>query len=174
MEKGKYSAKAVANKFLELAIRDSSQDMSPMKIQKLIYFAHGWFMANFDSELIKDDIQAWKYGPVIPSIYHEFKSFGTDPITVTAKEAIYENGEISEISPEVSATDYNTIAIIEKTWEIYGKYTPVQLSNITHEDGSPWSAVNNSYPELPKGQNIPNSLIATHFKNLIKNANAVS
>ena len=57
-----YSAKAVANYFLARA-KESGETLSPMKLQKLIYFAHGWHLAVFDAPLLDEEVQAWDYGP---------------------------------------------------------------------------------------------------------------
>jgi uncharacterized phage-associated protein len=79
-----YEAKAVANHFLDLA-QDSRGTLSPMKIQKLVYFSHGWHLSiNNGRALIDEAVQAWTYGPVIPSLYHEFKKYGNGPITSPA------------------------------------------------------------------------------------------
>ena len=45
----------------------------PLKLQKLLYFAQGFSYAFYDKELFNDDFEAWVHGPVIPSIYHEYK-----------------------------------------------------------------------------------------------------
>src|SRR5215510_7158653 len=71
-----YDSKAAANWFLDLG-----QPLTPMKLQKLVYFAHGWSLALTGVPLIKDAVEAWRYGPVIPALYHEFKHNGARPIT---------------------------------------------------------------------------------------------
>ncbi|QLH42366.1 MAG: DUF4065 domain-containing protein [Coxiellaceae bacterium] len=55
-----------------------------MKLAKLIYVAHGWSLALNDVPLIDEAVQAWKFGPVIESVYHEFKHFGNDVINSLA------------------------------------------------------------------------------------------
>jgi uncharacterized phage-associated protein len=74
-----FPAEAVANEFLELAKKDG-EALSPMKLLKLVYFAHGWHLALTGEPLIEEPVQAWQFGPVIPSIYHQFKRFGSGPI----------------------------------------------------------------------------------------------
>ncbi len=71
---------AVANAFLDLA-KKSEEEITHMKLQKLIYIAHGFNLSNFDFPLIDEQVEAWRYGPVIRSVYDEFKSYGHDPIT---------------------------------------------------------------------------------------------
>ena len=75
-----FSAKAVANVFLELADA-AKQTLTPMKLQKLVYYAHGWYLGLTGRPLLDELIQAWSFGPVVRSLYNEFKEFGADPIT---------------------------------------------------------------------------------------------
>ena len=74
-----YEAKAIANYFLEKA-KAEGNSLTPMQVQKLVYFAHGWYLGLFGEPLIKESVQAWSYGPVIPSLYQEFKRFGNQGI----------------------------------------------------------------------------------------------
>ena len=73
-----YSAKAPANYFIGKYGRFK---ISPLKLQKLVYISHGWHLAIFDRELVDDEYaEAWQYGPVFPSLYHEFTEFGANPM----------------------------------------------------------------------------------------------
>jgi len=129
-----YPAKAVANYFLDLAKRDGTT-IDPLKMQKLIYYANGWHWALLDEPLIREYVEAWPYGPVIRSIYDEFKKYGNHPITEQAKE-IDENFDIC--IPEITANDDQTRSFIERIWETHSIYTSIQLSNSTHLENSPW------------------------------------
>lgn len=126
-----YGAKAVAYYFLELGDRDNV-DISPMKLQKLIYFAHGWCLAVFDKPLIDVSVEAWRYGPVIATVYREFKKFGSNPI----------RGQVPE--PDVKAElkelkrDPQVVLLLDRVWQIYSGYTAFQLSEMTHLPGTPW------------------------------------
>lgn len=160
-----YTSKAIANKFIELAKEEARSDLSPMKLQKLVYYAHAWFMAFTNKELIKEEIQAWRFGPVIPDIYHEFKEYGNSNITSFATELNFEKSKLELVTPVVDADDEDANAIINEVWKVYKDFTPIQLSNATHAKGSPWEVVASSYgSELPKNIEIPNSLIKDIFK----------
>src|SRR5277367_2017193 len=82
-----YDSKAVANYFLDRADQ-SGKKLDPMQLLKLVYFAHGWYLADSGAPLIDEMVEAWRYGPVIPSLYHEFKAFGKNPITRKASNLI--------------------------------------------------------------------------------------
>lgn len=54
-----------------------------LKLQKLLYYAQAWFLVNNDGKkLFPEDIEAWQYGPVVPSVYKKYKSFGRNPIEI--------------------------------------------------------------------------------------------
>lgn len=69
-----YHAKAVANFFLKRG------HPTQMKLHKLLYYAHGWHLGFTGEPLLDEAIEAWAYGPVVPSIYQELKMLGSAPI----------------------------------------------------------------------------------------------
>lgn len=165
------SAKAVANYFLELAEKASDHSLSPMKLQKLVYFAHGWNLAlSGGTPLILEDIEAWPYGPVIPALYHEFKHFGNGEITSLATELEWTSAfEMSVSTPTVPA-DSEACDLLNKVWEVYRRYTPIQLSNATHEPNTPWDKINRKYNgDIPRKTVIPIGLIQEYFETLAAN-----
>lgn len=121
-----YSANAVANEFLRLAKQDQTS-IDPMKLQKLIYLAHGWSLVFLNHPLVREKIKAWKYGPVIPSLYDEFREFRANPITRTAPA-----------DASANALDPASSNLIQKVWAAYRDQTAIQLSTMTHEPGYAW------------------------------------
>jgi uncharacterized phage-associated protein len=164
-----YSSKAVANRFIEMAKEKGCTDLSPMKLQKLVYFAHAWFMAFTNKALIKEEVQAWKFGPVVSDIYFEFKDHGNSNINSYATELRFSESGLELITPTIDDSDEDVNAVINEIWKVYGGFTPIQLSNLTHAKDSPWDVVASSYgSELPKNLEIPNALIKEIFKNKLK------
>lgn len=137
-----YSAIAVANAFIEKAKGKGINDLSPMKLQKLVYFAHAWMLAIVDKPLIKDNVKAWKFGPVIDSVYHEFKSFGSSNISTLGTEFEgLESDDVFDIKyviPKLPKSDETASAIIDAILDTYGDRSAISLSNLTHEPGSAW------------------------------------
>jgi uncharacterized phage-associated protein len=166
-----YSAKAVANHFLDLA-EATGQTISPMKIQKLVYFAHGWHLAVLNAPLINEQVEAWKYGPVIRTLYHAFKGFGNQPIQgrATSYKLIQKPKlRIRVTTPKIPISDETegTRDLLTKVWDVYARYSAVQLSNLTHSPGTPWRQVVDSYGgEPPKGTDIPTESIRKYFVSL--------
>src|SRR5688572_5274230 len=69
----------VAYRLIQLAKanRQLVSDLSPLKLQKILFFAAGWYAANRDQRLFDEDFHAWRHGPVVPGVYEEFKKFGS-------------------------------------------------------------------------------------------------
>jgi uncharacterized phage-associated protein len=166
-----YSTKAVANEFLELAEQEG-KSLTPMQLQKLVYFAYGWYLAITDEYLIDERVEAWQWGPVAPSLYGELKRYGSSFITDKLREVTFRDGKAlfvparihDELSPEKEAYARQ---LIRRVWEVYGKYSGSQLSNMTHAPDSPWSLTPN---KDIRGTDIPDDLIKAYFHKIAKRA----
>ncbi len=121
-----YTPAAVANVFLALA-KAEARPISNLKIQKLLYFANGLYLASTGVPLVNEPFQAWTYGPVLISLYGLLRVFRDGPITIEKLEAI------DTVSPDTYA-----YALIQGVWERLKGYSAWQLVEITHQDGSPW------------------------------------
>ncbi len=173
-----YAPSAVANEFLERAGK-ASRTLTPMQLLKLAYIAHGWNLAVTHSPLFDEPVQAWKYGPVIPSLFHEFKEFGGDPITKLSELVKFPDafgtgsdsfaGEIVIEKPFLDEGDKDRVELIDWVWSKYGAYSGSQLSKMTHEPGTPWSNavadMKRIHPEKSwvLGWKIENDEIEKHF-----------
>ncbi len=164
-----HSAKAVANTILRRARDRGIQDITPMKLQKLIYYAHAWCLAVYNQPLVNEGVEAWNYGPVIPAVYYEFKHFGGEPIVNSfAMEIGIHEGQLQTITPYISGEESKTLDLIEKVLDSYGALSPVQLSNMTHREGEPWKVLFNHFSEsLPRNTKIPDDLIRDCFQRLL-------
>ncbi|MFZ6843564.1 Panacea domain-containing protein [Undibacterium sp. RuTC16W] len=157
-----YDARAIANYFLDLA-KQKGVPLTPMKLQKLIYFAHGWRLGLNNEALIVDPIQAWQYGPVISSVYQEFKHFGSGAITSNASSFDFDKLEF--VTPEVKLEDKETRALLNRIWDVYGKYSAMKLSNLSHIPNGPWDKAR----KKSSVQNvvIDDELIGEYFRSLV-------
>jgi len=61
---------------------DAAEDdeLSNMKLQKLLYYAQGHHLAKKHGALFTGEIEAWSHGPVVPSVCRAFKDFGAASI----------------------------------------------------------------------------------------------
>ena len=167
-----YTAKAIANFFIKAA-KSKGGSISPLKAQKLVYLSHGWHLALTGGEpLIKDEYaEAWKYGPVFPSLYHEFKQFGADPIRGWATDYEFDGDtfNIRTVTPEVEESDEQTVAILNRIWKVYGGETGAELSARTHTPGSPWDQVKKKCGGV-RNADISNDIIRAHYEELREKA----
>lgn len=129
------SAIVVASQFIQLGL-EQDKPVTPMKLQKLIYLAHGLHLAIHDSELINEGIEAWSYGPVIRSVYDAFKSWGNRPITEIPEIEFRIGGKVLRSHLDLLTDDEKDT--IKLAWEIGGDLSGPQLSNWSHSVGSPW------------------------------------
>jgi len=153
-----HSTKSVANYFLELA-KKNGQALTPMKLQKLVYYAMGWFAGYTGKPLVDEAAEAWQYGPVFPSLYHEFKPFGAGPIT---RKAVGRNPDFSQTEvPPPAESDVRQF--LDNVWDSYSKYTGIALSEMTHAVGTPWELTWKASQGV-RDVSIPFDLIKEHFQ----------
>ena len=161
-----YPPAAIANWFIAKS-RSTGSLLTPMQIQKLIFFAHGYFLAFTDRPLIKNEFfRAWKYGPVLESLYHRLKKYKANPV-VNSIEAISDDPNKLMEKPKIPASDSNTQDLLDQIWNMYGddRYSGEQLSLITHKKGSPWEQ---HFDKENPGQFIPNVTIKEYYKRVQK------
>ena len=118
----------VAKYFLMLAAsgeEDAGEAITHLKLQKLLYYAQGFFLAIFDKVLFTDSIQAWKQGPVVPSIWHSYKQMGA--ASIPAAEDFEPRKVLSDDEQE----------LLNEVWNAYGQFSAWKLRNMTHEE-PPW------------------------------------
>ncbi|MCG8691720.1 MAG: DUF4065 domain-containing protein [Minwuiales bacterium] len=155
-----YPAASIANAFLKLA-RERGGRIDPMKIQKLCYLAHGYYLVeNNGAPLFDEKFEAWRFGPVLPSLYHAAKSFGRRVITKPFNDFDYET-RIYVRAPE--PTDPEVLEIVEFVWDNYGDMPAMKLSDWTHENGGPWDTVIKEEKNFIRNMDISDDLIADYF-----------
>jgi uncharacterized phage-associated protein len=143
------SPRHVAEQFLFLADAEG-RPLTPMQILKLVYIAHGWQLGLYGRPLVDQPVEAWQYGPVIPSLYHAYKRYGSSPID-----------EVPDRKP--LGFDAEEESTIEQVWRGYGKRSGVSLSSLTHEPGTPWSI---TVQQSGLGAVISNDLIEDYYRRL--------
>ncbi len=160
-------AAAVANAFLDIQEEDNSNypEIDQMKMQKLVYYSHGWWLAFKGEALFDDDIEAWSWGPVVRNIYGEFRHFGRKPIVgARATELKKTGGGILNFRfRKPDQPNDEIMQFLKSLWDGHKQLSGVQLSNATHAPGEPWTIVKEQYGDLETKPRIPNSLIRDVF-----------
>lgn len=151
-----YDATTVANRFIELAKQDGGRLLTPMQIIKLSYMAHGFSLAIRNRPLLNEAVEAWRYGPVIPSLYSKLKSFGNGGVDKLLSRLFTSEALASEDTE-----------LIDAVYEKYGKLTGGQLSFLTHKNGTPW---HEAYQPNEYGIELDDGVIGRHYADLLRGA----
>lgn len=153
-----YDSRVVANRILEVA-RSKGIPLTMMQLQKLVYYAHGWWLSYSEGvPLTSDSPKAWKYGPVYDAIYGAFRGSGSQPIlgfAVDDQTGLKIHGDLSKQAD----------AMIDRVVDAYGRLHAFQLSDMTHTPNSPWTIASKQYGYYAP---ISNELIRKHFDGLRK------
>lgn len=146
MERSKYTALEIAEWFLyynRCIMEDSDAEfISNLKLQKLLYYAQGCYLALRDKPLFDDNILAWKHGPVVNEVYQKYKNYGSTGIPYNANY----QGMIDE----------DTENILKQVYEEFGQYSAWGLRNMTHQE-TPWK-------DTPQNGIINPDVIKEYFK----------
>lgn len=157
-----YTPQHIANYFLDKADAEG-RAITPLKLIKLVYIAYGWVLALLGRKLFDENIEAWKHGPVIPSLYHEFKHYQGAPITDDAQWYDLDTGK--SFRPTIKADDKAVRSILDKVWAAYKMFSGWALREKTHEAGTPWKR---TFDPKVMSKPIPDNLIKAHFQQKIK------
>ena len=149
------NARVVANRLLELAA-DKGTSLTPMQVLKLVYIAHGWSLGLTGRPLIDDTVEAWQYGPVIPTLYSAVKQYGSG--AVAGRLPLGFGARADDLSPAENE-------LVRQVFDIYGNMSGLALSRITHAPGTPWSQ---TYAPGKFGTPISRDLIQDHYERLAR------
>lgn len=112
--------------------------ISPLKLQKLLYYVQAWYMVFYGREALvfAETPQAWVNGPVYPSIYREFKDKTANMCDHLRAEDFY-GGDPLEGLRVVTEGKRLDFELIESVVLQYGRKTQNDLIFITHSE-LPW------------------------------------
>lgn len=115
---------SVANFFLNIVDRDAGSTITPLKLQKILYYAQGYYLAINERELFSEDFQAWAHGPANPDIYEKYKDYGCSAID-------------EPLERDVPEFEQNISDFLYDIWGTFGIYDGKYLEELTHKE-SPW------------------------------------
>lgn len=118
-------------------------DITPMKLQKLIYIVYKEYYKDTKKSLFTEPIEVWKYGPVVRSVYDEFKEYKSNAI----KRYALESDGTALIVNEQKSSKFKEI--LDRVWNTYKDYDGIPLSEMTHrKDTAWWKAAKEGRPYL--------------------------
>jgi uncharacterized phage-associated protein len=156
---------AATNYIIKQLAENKINDLTNLKLQKLLYLAYGFHLSLFGEKLFDEKIQAWKLGPVIPSVYSEFKDHGKDnPIGHSVRAMILKDDDSGELeAPEINElTDERKAKSLFVACAAYGEKRAWNLVDILHGEKSAWKK---NYKEGERAIIIPDEDIRSEFEN---------
>ena len=137
----------IADYFLSLVDTDSGDNISNLKLQKLVYYAQGFHLALYDEPLFEDQIFAWAHGPVVPDLYHKYKEYGSEAI------------------PMPKNIDFNIYSekhkdLLDQIYSVFGQFSAWKLRDMTHQE-PPWNTT-------PIQEEITHDKLKKYFKTQIE------
>lgn len=161
----KSDAIAIANYFVDKS-NTSGKGVTLLSLLKLVYIAHGYLLAllddgGFDPRF--DKVEAWKYGPVVPSVYHTFKYNKSN--VITERGFVLKSGDdngIDFITPTVE--DESKRIVLDFVWDRYGEMKATDLVRLTHRDDTPWAYCY----RVGKNVEIPDELTKLYYEKMIE------
>ena len=126
---------------------EQNEPMTHLKIQKLLYYANGLNLVYFNQPLFDNPIEAWKHGPVVREVYNDLSQYGKRDL-MQIPNLLYTEDTLSDDERD----------IIEMAFREYGRYTALELRNMTHSEPT-WIEA------YQKGQNTPidNEIMYSYF-----------
>ena len=120
-----HDARSVANVLIAKG-KEENRSFDPLQLVKLVYLAHAWMLGLYGRKFVRQNVRAWLYGPVIPDLYRSLKTYGRLPVTEPIKDI------------PVAKLNEMERSILDQIYDKYGNFSGPQLSQITHEEGTPW------------------------------------
>lgn len=151
----------IASELIKLASADG-RAFDQMKLQDLVYIAHGWCLAITGEPLTGDRPEAFEHGPEYRRLADALARWGVEPVTSHA--LVEQAGDYSKSDATLSAVielDAREHAILEKVYTDYGRLRTSQLATITRGKGTPWDRV--FADGAGKRRDIPHQLIRAQF-----------
>ena len=148
-------------------IAQSGGRLTPLQVIKLVHIAHGYSLALRDKPLVDEPVEGWRYGPVVPSVYHSARKYGGCQIPRLLYLGTRANGTdgAKMFEEYIPPQDRD---ILDRVLEVYGEASGSELIDMTHGSGSPW----NRYCRARSGdREIPDEAIKAHYSRVVRDRN---
>lgn len=129
------------------------QETTPLHIVKLVYLCHGWMLGITGDPLVAEPVVTGRFGPVLRSLYDRYEIFGAEQIDGPEQNGV-EHPELAPIHR----------AVIDFVHGAYKDELDTDLSELTHEPGTPWSEI---YTSQGLDAVIPAELIQSHYRQML-------
>ncbi len=120
---GEISEKSKINRVIEYLL-EQCEDITPLALQKSLYYVQGFYYAFYKKFLFTEDCQAWVHGPVYPDVYRRYRDYRFDPIE-------------NNVKIDSSTFTSSEIAILDSVAQNLSCYSGKVLERFTHSE-TPW------------------------------------
>lgn len=131
-----------------------------LSLQKIVFFCHVWSLVGLKKPLIRHKFEAWEYGPVLPYLYREFKTYDRSPIKGRATQIDPHTGHKTVV---LYKFDEDTEKNLTEIVQFYGRMRAGDLVEMSHVSGGPWYKVWNHQGHSNPGMQIEDSSIAEFY-----------
>ncbi len=126
------------------------EDVTPLALQKLLYYVQGFFYAFNNVFIFEDDCEAWVRGPVYRKVYHKYSDYKYD--TIDSADSFDET--IFSVAEK---------AVIDSIVDNFSCYSGKVLERFTHSE-QPWIETRSDLPVFAQSDRvISKKLIADYF-----------
>ena len=135
---------SVSDKMLQVIayIFEKLEEVSPLVLQKLLYFIQGVYSALYGKALFQEECRAWIHSPVYPEVYELFSDFKYNPI---------DDARFAMLDGAANALTKEEKDVVDLVVNTFGMYGGKMLEKITHNE-DPWKEARKGY-----GDNVPSS-----------------
>ena len=119
-------------------------EVTPLALQKLLYFTQGLYFVQMKQPLFADDCEAWVHGPVYPEVYRQYRHYVYNPIDGNDSVVLMTDGGQLSIKEK---------AVAQLVADSFGKYSGKVLENITHRE-EPWIKARAGVGTIEYSQNV--------------------
>lgn len=139
-------ANYIAKCLIHLASNQPENDITNMKIQKLLYYSQGTHLALHGERLFTQEIEKWQYGPVVPEVYHNLKIYSSNVIEL-------------QLPFSFELLSEHQVKTLQMVFEFFGQFSAIKLMNLTHDE-TPWNSVE-------MNETIPTEIITDFFNTIV-------
>ena len=138
-------------------IFEELEEVTPLMLQKLLYFIQGIYSALYGKPLFEEDCRAWVHGPVYPEVYTLFRDFKYNPIDDVRF------GLLKGADDVLTEEERDVIDRVVNTFGIYGGKV---LERITHNEG-PWKSARKGYgDQVPSSELVSKDSIRKYYESV--------
>ncbi len=123
-------------------VNKGGEYLTQLKLQKLMYYAQGFYYAFNDKKLFNDKIIHMPYGPAVESMLSKLRGHGSD--------------QIKSLNISVGDLPHDVITILSLVYDKLGQYSAYKLVELTHNEW-PWQ-------NTDQGKEIKANVIGEYFK----------